>query len=210
MLSAVTDFSQDTVEEIVLANNVFKWNAFMAFGGMSLNYTSKAYLPCLSLSVFTFHGCKSLVLHGFAKPCPLVFKVRRNETESRNRRQCENSLLDLDLLIFSNSLQIPIPISGGCSLCCVLVCVCVCVVNWWESCQFDCYLEAERRVEGCMCTCEHESDGCTPPLLHNDEILSVWPGTTLSRPAQIAFYNLMRQIFFNGNPGQGHDSHDKT
>lgn len=46
--------------------------------------------------------------------------------------------------------------------------------------------------------------------LHNDEILSVRPGTTLSRPAQIAFYNLMRQIFFNGNPGQGHDCRDKA
>lgn len=53
----------------------------MAFRGMSLNYTTKACLPCLSLSVFTFHGCKSLVLHGFAKPCPLVFKVHRNEIE---------------------------------------------------------------------------------------------------------------------------------
>lgn len=31
----------------------------------------------------------------------------------------------------------------------------------------------------------------------------------LSCPAQIAFHNLMRQIFFNGNPGWGHDCHDK-
>lgn len=33
--------------------------------------------------------------------------------------------------------------------------------------------------------------------------------TFLSGPAQIAFHNLMRQIFFNGDPGQGHDCHDK-
>lgn len=33
--------------------------------------------------------------------------------------------------------------------------------------------------------------------------------TFLSCPAQIAFHNLMRQIFFNGNPGQGLDCYDK-
>lgn len=32
----------------------------------------------------------------------------------------------------------------------------------------------------------------------------------LSLRAQIAFHNITRQIFLNGNPGQGRDYRDKT
>lgn len=118
---------------------------------------------------------------------PLVLKVHRTELETES-----------GVKTLSHLALIHLPWSP-------------CVVKQWEGCQL-CYLDREGWcVTFCVCfssTCVDRERRIALCYV----MMKYWVYDLvkfLSYPAQIAFHNLMRQIFFNGNPGQGHDCHDK-
>lgn len=114
--------------------------------------------------------------------CPLVLKVHRSELENTETESAVKMLLDLALIHLLWLL---------------------CVVKRWVGWQL---LSGQRRILCAWCV-ERE---CHIALCYI--MMKYWVYDLvkfLSCPAQIAFHNLMRQIFFNGNPGRGHDCHDK-